>query len=208
MKLALRMSGLTLIELLIAVAVFSVLSVLAYSGLNNVLLAANRTQAESEKLAQLQMAMRFIQRDFDQLVNRQIRDQFGDKQPALESAEPSDEQPMVTFTRAGWPNPGGQLRSTLQRVAYDLNEEEERLVRITWTELDGAPEETALRTTLLEPVTELSFRYMNDQGDWQRTWPPLQQSVGLNQAALPKAVEVNLTAEPWGRLHRILLTPL
>jgi general secretion pathway protein J len=204
---AARMTGLTLIELLIAVAVFSVLSALAYSGLNNVLLTASRTQAEAEKLAQLQMAMRFIQRDFDQLINRQIRDQFGDKQPPLESAEPSDEQPIVSFTRAGWSNPARQLRSTLQRVAYDLNEEEERLVRITWPELDGATEETALRMILLEPVTALSFRYMNDQGDWQNTWPPLQQSIGLNQAPLPKAVEFNLTAEPWGRLRRILLLP-
>ena len=207
MKPAVRMAGLTLIELLIAVAVFSVLSALAYSGLNNVLFAASRIQAEAEQLAQLQMVMRFIQRDFDQLVNRQIRDQFGDKQPPLESAEPSDEQPIVSFTRAGWSNPTGQLRSTLQRVAYDLNEEEERLVRITWLELDGATEKAALRMILLEPVTELSFRYMNDQGHWQNTWPPLQQSIGLNQAPLPKAVEVNLTAKPWGRLRRILLLP-
>jgi general secretion pathway protein J len=201
-----RASGLTLIELLIAVAVFSVLSALAYSGLNNILLASGHTQAEAERLAALQLAMRYLQRDVDQMLNRPIRDQYGDPQPPLVSAEHSDEEPLVSFTRAGWANPAGQLRSTLQRVAYDLDEEEERLLRLTWPLLDGATEETTIKATLLEAVTELDFRFMDEQGQWQRTWPSLQQAGGGAQA-LPRALEVTVTTEHWGEIRRIMLLP-
>lgn len=205
-----RAQGLTLIELLIAVAVFAVLSALAYGGLNNVLLTSSRTQVEAEKLTVLQMAMRYLQRDVDQMVNRPIRDQYGDEQPPLISAEHSDEEALISFTRAGWTNPAEQLRSTLQRVAYDYDEENEEFVRITWTALDGATEENELITTLLESVTELEFRFMDEQGDWQTAWPPLQQQPqpGSDAATLPKALEVTLTTESWGEIRRILLLPL
>jgi general secretion pathway protein J len=198
--------GLTLIELLIAVAVFSVLSALAYSGLNNILLTSSHTRAEAQQLATLQMAMRFLQRDVEQVLDRPVRDQYGDPKPPLVSAEPSAEEPMISFTRAGWANPAGQPRSTLQRVAYDLDEEDERLIRVTWPLLDGASEETMLKTTLLESVTELEFRFMNEEGQWQRSWPPLLQDPNVSHP-LPKALEVTMTAEPWGEIQRILPLP-
>lgn len=200
-----RVRGLTLIELLIAVAVFSVLSALAYSGLNNILLTSSHAQAEGERLIALQMAMRYLQRDVEQLVNRPIRDQYGDPQPALVSAELKAEQPLVSFTRAGWANPAGQLRSQLQRVAYDLDEEEEQLLRIIWPLLDGASEETRITTTLLETVTELEFRFMGERGEWQTSWPPLQQDPSAEP--LPRAIEITMTAEPWGEIRRIMLLP-
>lgn len=205
-----RARGLTLIELLIAVAVFAVLSALAYGGLNNVLLTTTRTQAEADKLMVLQMAMRYLQRDVDQILNRPIRDQYGDERPPLVSAEHRDEEPLISFTRAGWTNPAEQLRSTLQRVAYDYDEKEEEFVRVTWNALDGATEENALTTTLLESVTELEFRFMDEQGNWQTSWPPLQQQPqpGSDVATLPKALEVTLTTEAWGEIRRMLLLPL
>jgi general secretion pathway protein J len=204
-----RARGLTLIELLIAVAVFAVLSALAYGGLNNVLLTSSRTQAEADKLMVLQLAMRYLQRDVDQIVDRPIRDQYGDPQPALISTEHSEEEPLISFTRAGWTNPAGQLRSTLQRVAYDYDEEEEEFVRIAWTTLDGATEETALRTTLLESVTGVEFRFMDQDEQWQTDWPPLQQQAqpGQNAQNLPKALEMVITTETWGEIRRILLLP-
>jgi general secretion pathway protein J len=198
-------SGLTLIELLIAVAVFSVLSALAYSGLNNILLTSRHTRAEGERLGALQMAVRYVQNDFDQLINRPIRDEFGDAQPALETAELDDEQPLVSFTRAGWANPAGQRRSQLQRVAYDFDEEEERLLRITWPLLDGAPEEMRVITTLLGSVNALEFRYMDETGQWQKTWPPLRQTPSAKP--LPKALEVTIKAAPWGEVRRLVLLP-
>ena len=48
MSARLNFEGFTLLELLIAVAVFAVLSALAYGGLNNVLLTSRYTQEDAE----------------------------------------------------------------------------------------------------------------------------------------------------------------
>jgi general secretion pathway protein J len=202
---SIRRSGLTLIELLISVAIFAVLSALAYGGLNNVLLTSARTQAETKRLTTLQLAMLYLERDINQMIDRPIRGQYGDIEPALAAPPPDAEQPLMSFTRAGWANPAGQLRSQLERVAYDFDEEKEQLVRITWPLLDGASKETEIKTTLLDAVTGLKFRFMDDQEQWHTSWPPLLANPGT--VPRPKAIEVSLTVQPWGELRRIMLLP-
>jgi general secretion pathway protein J len=202
---SIRRSGLTLIELLISVAIFAVLSALAYGGLNNVLLTSTHTQAETKRLTTLQLAMLYLERDINQMIDRPIRGQYGDIEPALAAPPPDAEQPLMSFTRAGWANPAGQLRSQLERVAYDFDEEKEQLVRITWPLLDGASKETEIKTTLLDAVTGLKFRFMDDQEQWHTSWPPLLANPGT--IPRPKAIEVSLTVQPWGELRRIMLLP-
>jgi general secretion pathway protein J len=200
-----RRSGLTLIELLISVAIFAVLSALAYGGLNNVLLTSTHTQAETKRLTTLQLTMLYLERDINQMIDRPIRGQYGDMEPALVAPPPDAEQPLMSFTRAGWANPAGQLRSQLERVAYDFDEEKEQLVRITWPLLDGASKETEIKATLLDAVTGLKFRFMDDQEQWHTSWPPLLANPGT--VPRPKAIEVSLTVQPWGELRRIMLLP-
>jgi general secretion pathway protein J len=202
---SIRRSGLTLIELLISVAIFAVLSALAYGGLNNVLLTSAHTQAETKRLTTLQLAMLYLERDINQMIDRPIRGQYGDMEPALAAPPPDAEQPLMSFTRAGWANPAGQLRSQLERVAYDFDEEKEQLVRITWPLLDGASKETEIKATLLDAVTGLKFRFMDDQEQWHTSWPPLLANPGT--IPRPKAIEVSLTVQPWGELRRIMLLP-
>ena len=197
--------GLTLIELLISISVFALLSALAYGGLNSVLLTAGRTQAATEQLTNLQLTMRFIERDIVQIVNRPIRDQYGDLEFALEAPPPYAEEPLISFTRAGWANPAGQLRSQLARVAYDFNEEKRQLVRIVWPLLDGAGKETAIRTPMLDNVTAGKFRHMDEQEQWRAVWPPLVMNSPT--IPMPKAIEVTLTAQPWGEIRRIMVLP-
>jgi general secretion pathway protein J len=202
---SIRRSGLTLIELLISVAIFAVLSALAYGGLNNVLLTSTHTQAETKRLTTLQLAMLYLERDINQMIDRPTRGQYGDMEPALAAPPPDAEQPLMSFTRAGWANPAGQLRSQLERVAYDFDEEKEQLVRITWPLLDGASKETEIKATLLDAVTGLKFRFMDEQEQWHTSWPPLLANPGT--IPRPKAIEVSITVQPWGELRRIMLLP-
>ncbi|CAK0777772.1 general secretion pathway protein J [Gammaproteobacteria bacterium] len=72
--------GFTLLELLIAIAIFAVLAAMAYGGLNTVLSSSRYAAIQVERLTRIQTAVTTISRDLVQVVNRSIRDEYGDKQ--------------------------------------------------------------------------------------------------------------------------------
>lgn len=228
-------SGFTLIELMVAVAVFAVLGALAYGGLNRVLATQTHIEQSMERLRALQLTFRYLQRDFELLINRPVRDQFGDLQPALRSGEERGAENWLSLTHAGWRNPAGLRRSTLQRVEYALDEQEEydNLLRLAWPLLDGYGADTeqeededgyagdAVVTPLLTGIEELKIRFLDEQNAWQDVWPPLDSPSAARNAPgisgqlpgapaetfLPRAVEITLVAEPWGEIRRLMALP-
>lgn len=189
-------AGFTLLELILAVAIFAVTFVLAYGGLNAVLDGRELVDQRVEELRDLSMAIRALEGDLEQLQARPIRDQFGDTQPAL--LMPDSER--LELTRGGWRNPLFRRRSHLQRVAYRLEEGE--LIREYWLTLDRPQQAESEEDVLLEGITELQWRFLDAAREWQDTWPPLN-SGGLqpDAVALPLAVELTLESEQWGDLR-------
>lgn len=185
--------GFTLVELLVALLVFAVMSVLAYGGLRSVLEASASAGAHADRLASLQRTFTAFARDVEQLADRGIRDEYGDRQPALRVG---GDELLLELTRAGWRNPAGQTRSTLQRVAYRLDDG--ALHRLQWAVLDRALESTANESELLDGVQGVTLRFLDQALAWHGEWPPL----GVDGARL-RAVEVVLELEDWGKLRRL-----
>ena len=196
-----RKNGFTLLELLIALGIFSLVSVMAFSGMRAVQDSNEQVQQVSKELSKLQVAFLLMGRDMQQAVARSIRDDFGDVQAAL-TGSGSGFGNMLEFTRAGWVNPLGQQRSTMQRVAYGLKEN--NLVRISWLMLDRAQGSEPLEAVLLKDVKGFELRFLNLESQWVSEWPP--QVFGEDEVApsLPKAIEVTLEMEGWGKLVRLL----
>jgi general secretion pathway protein J len=193
-------NGFTLLEVLVAIGMFAILGVLAYGGLNTVLTAQTHSKQEAERLAALQLSMRYLQRDIEQFVDRPVRDKFGDLKPSLMVSE----QSTLELTHAGWRNPAGLLRSQLQRVSYGLDDES-TLIRMISPILDGADEDKLIRTSLLENVEELEIRVLDEQGNWQKEWPPLNEAQKTpGETMQPMALEITLTANPWGKIRRLI----
>lgn len=191
-----RSAGFTLLELLIALAIFAIMSVIAYGGLRSVLEARDRAAASADRLAELQLAFTIIGRDLEQAVDRPIRDEFGDPESALEGTEES-----LELTRGGWRNPAGLQRSELQRVAYSLEGEE--LLRRTWQVLDRTQGSEPRSTALLSDVEELSLRYLDADREWRTFWPTGPAAVAGVEAALPIGIEISVTTERWGQVTRL-----
>lgn len=197
--------GFTLLELLVALAIFAVIAVMAYSGLDTVLTARLQTDQHAAQLAQLQMAFTSLGRDIEQHIRRPIRDQYGDTQPTLQGTIS-----QMEFTRAGWRNPAQQKRSSLQRVAYLM--EDKTLWRSYWWVLDRAQDARPIRMDLLNEVNEIKLRYLDDNLRWHEQWPRLDllNTIPDENANLPqtlKAIEVTLTVEGWGRITRLFRVP-
>ncbi|MEW5755800.1 MAG: type II secretion system minor pseudopilin GspJ [Pseudomonadota bacterium] len=203
-----RADGFTLLELIVSLVIFSIMSIMAYQGLRNVMDARETAELKAQNLRELQKAFLIMERDFGQSVNRPVRDSYGAPlAPFL--TPPSYEDKRVEFTRAGWRNPLGRARSDLQRVAYGLKDG--KLLRYHWVELDRSLGSEPIATELLSGVEalELCFYTRNSQGRCIETWPPAATTTGApneQQApALPFGIEVRLKLKQWGEISRLFL---
>lgn len=197
--------GFTLLELIVALAVFAIMATAAYSGLRNVLFTRAAVETQSRRLAAVQLAIYRLEQDIEQMTPRGIRDAYGEFQAAVMGGELLEDR--LTLTRAGWDNPLGQTRASIQRVAYRL--QDGRLWRLHWDVLDRGSALQPRETLLLERVREFQVRFLADN-DWRDDWPPPaddEAGIKKNLMALPRAVEISLTLEDWGEITRLLPIP-
>jgi len=120
-------SGFTLIELIIAVAIFSMIALAANQVLQSVTNSSSLSDTELSELQKLQRAMLVIERDFQQIADRVPRAQGLDNQLILDGGEFEFESDAdaIAMVRSGWHNPQLILpRSTLQNVVYRVQEEQ------------------------------------------------------------------------------------
>ncbi len=197
-----RQRGFTLLELVAAMAIFAMMSVMAYGGLSALINTREGLNASYQRVQQWQMTVQRLRLDLGQVRARPIRDQFGDPQPAL--YEP--EEGRLEFTHGGRRNPLLLPRSNLERVAYYLDTDG-RLIRQSWAHLDRAQADTPLELTLLHDIDRLAWRFLDDQDEWLKDWPPNALSNTPNQAIpIPRAVELLLESKRLGELRFLFVT--
>ena len=196
--------GLTLIELLVAVFVFSVMAALAYAAIARLLDHTAFLEDRMARMRAIQVTMRFLESDLLQAVPRPVRDELGEVLVgAIRSAATSPF--ALELTRGGWTNPAGLPRSTQQRLAYQLLDGE--LSRYHWTVLDRTFSNQPVRTVLLDEVDTIGFRYLLADGGWADQWPPpgnLGTASAIDPRHRPRAVEIVLVLADEGELTRIV----
>ena len=210
--------GMTLVELLIALAIFAVLSTITHGAIRAALEARERIETQNARLAALQKAIAIIERDVSQIANRPIRDENGEPLPALASSGSGAR--LMEFTRTGWQNPMGAKRGHLRRVAYEIaygtghetghetgyKGDEKQLLRLVWHVLDRAQDSLPSSSVLLTRVNDVAIRYLNAEYEWQTEWPLQQwgQETAPADSGLPKGIEITIDAQEFGRISRLL----
>ncbi|MEM1175619.1 MAG: type II secretion system minor pseudopilin GspJ [Pseudomonadota bacterium] len=196
-----RQSAFTLIEVLVALAVFGVMTVLAYAALGQTLSNADLLTARMDRLKEIQRAVRVLDADLMQAAPRPIRNPLTDEaSPALLSDISYDF--ALELSRSGWNNPAGLKRSTQQRSAYRVEDGE--LIRYHWNVLDRTFANEPFRVVLLDGVESLTFQYLRASGDWTPQWPPGGADNASNPTLRPRAVEFTLTLTAEGEITRLL----
>lgn len=201
-----RAAGFTLLELLVAMAIFAIIGALAMGGLNSVISQQEIARKQLDRLHQVQRAMRVMTSDFSELAPRYVRDEGGAYELPLSAKSDIAScgfEYLVCFSRDGWRNPFGQFpRGTLQRVQYRL--EDGKLVREHFTVMDRTLANEPKKDVLLEDVDrfELSFLDKASKGDWLTEWPPLQQGTTEASGVL-EAVRIDVVLKDWGEIVRI-----
>lgn len=199
--------GFTLLELLIAIALFALLGVATWRLLDGVLRADQAVRAQTEHLRRLDRALWQLERDLLQAVPRPVRDADGQPLAAFLAAPATDVQADLEFTRGGARPPAELPRATLQRVAWRWHEG--RLERLRWAALDRRADGKPQRQEALADVEALHWRYLGEDGQWHRQWPPQGRATVPGEAdrSLPRAVELQLRVPRLGTLRRLWRLP-
>ncbi len=190
-------NGFTLLEILIALFIFSMISLMLTTALRSVMDAQSETTLKAERLNRLQFALLMLSRDVEQIVNRPILNAKGNEEAALIGTPQA-----LIFTHTGFANPTGELlRSSLSRTGFVLSDG--TLSRLTWLALDQAPNATAHRRLLLSNVTG-HFEYLDQEGRFHEAWPVDEKK----DQPLPKAVKIKLTITRWGSIDQLYVIPV
>ncbi len=193
--------GFTLLELLVAISIFAIISAMAYGGLTRVLQDRDRLEVEHEFWRSLSLTFARMEEDLSQARTRTVRDVSGFTLPALRG-QPTDTRamgsPSLEFTRGGVLTFDAGARSDMQRVAYRLVDG--TLQRLIWPVLDQAPQTKPLELPLIKNVEDFQVRFYSPSGVWLDVWP----ASGIGDP-LPRGVEIKLTLTGRGEFTRLFL---
>ena len=196
-----RLQAFTLIEMLVAMAVFAILAALAYGVLSQTIINSELMNARMDRLKALQKTVRVLSEDFMQLNPRPVRQELGG---SISAALTTDFQTTyaVELTRAGWNNPLVLPRPTLQRAAYRLEADE--LIRYHWNVLDRTLANEPVAEVLIDGVESIVFRFYPTSGEPVEQWPP-QNTPGIQGARQrPRAVQIILSLVSEGEITRLI----
>jgi general secretion pathway protein J len=197
--------GFTLIEVLVALAVFGVLSVMAYMALGQTLSNADLLGERMQRLQAIQRTIRYLDSDLMQAAPRPVRGLLGDGyEPAIRSSFASEY--ALEMTHGGWTNPAGMPRGTLQRSAY--RSEDGELSRYHWRVLDRTINNEPIGVVLLDGIESIEFRYLTTDWEGSEQWPPTSVTGPAGFRLRPRGVEVVLTLTDEGEIRRLVeITP-
>lgn len=189
-----RTRGFTLIEVLVAVAIFAFIGIGANALLRTIIDTHEKTLSLNDRYAMYSRLFDLVERDLMQVTPRPVRGEYGDTLPALEVGGTPY---LLEFTHDGWSNPANRPRSDLQRVAYALDEDG-NVVRRFWLVVDRAEDSEPVTQTLLSHVDDFRVNAVLDDGSVVDQWPP------GNPTDLPFAVEILIDIDGVGELRKVV----
>lgn len=194
-------NGFTLVEVLIAMFIFSLISVGATSALTSSLRGKAQMNERLDAMTQIQSMRSIIRGDLSQIILRESRDAYGSVEPYVLSGGVED---LITFTRSGRMNPGGlEPRSEFQRVSYVF--ESGNLIRRSLDQTNPAPQTISRDRILLAGLddADISFQIKTQQQVTTNRgtitlldYSPPQDTllIAPNQTAdLPSMITIDLT---------------
>ncbi|WP_216934942.1 MULTISPECIES: type II secretion system minor pseudopilin GspJ [unclassified Acinetobacter] len=179
--------GFTLVELLVAIAIFAVLSALGWKVFDYIVKTKDQNTIHEQRLGQLQSTYQQILRDTVQTVPLTANIN-GDIQPALVL-----QNGRFNFSKTGVTDPLEQGISPDERIEYQYRADEKRLYRLKYRNLNQTGRDQPESSILLSEVEQFQIVVLNPNEITQ--WP--DASADLNQLEqkkrLPKGIKINLT---------------
>lgn len=186
--------GFTLLEILIALFIFTILAMMMTRGLHTVIDAQSGTERHAERLRELQLVLIRLSRDVEQVVNRPIKTSDGQDASAFYGTARG-----FVFTHGGL---SSQQQQSLQRTQYIWTQG--GFWRMVWSVLDQAAKSPPpSQRLLIADVIDAKFEYLDDKKSFHYDWPP----SGKSNAPIPRALRIHLTIKDWGTFTQTYVIP-
>lgn len=179
--------GFTLVELLVAIAIFAVLSALGWKVFDYLAKVKDRNAMHEANLEQLQESYQQILRDTMQAVPLTANIK-GQQQPALVL-----QNGRFNFSKTGVTDPLQQGISPHERVEYQYRADEKKLYRLKYRNLHQTGNDQPESSVMLDEVEafEIVVLNPNELSSWPESSVDWQQTEQLR--LLPKGIKINLT---------------
>src|SRR5260221_3187741 len=186
--------GFTLVELLVALAIFAIVTGFASRGLNAMLESREALERESRKWRDVALFVGRIERDFGEVRERRAMGVSGTPLAPVSSVIESPASPDgLALTRSGSPLQESALAAP-QRLAYRLRDG--NVERLVWTSVDASPREEPAAVAVLKRVNGLGFRFLDASGEWRPSWG----LPGRAETLPPAPVEITPTPPSGGSI--------
>lgn len=169
--------GFTLMEVLVAMVLLALFTLVTYRALDTVLQAQRRAGDEMARWRELAAAFAWMESDLSNAVVRP--DPRSPTESGFRSVSEADGAMQFELVRQ-LPE---DMDEGLQRVGYRCKQQS--LIRLNWNELADTGQPPA-EVTLLKGLSACSFKYMGSAGEWLGVWLPQARQ------RLPRAVELSL----------------
>lgn len=186
-----RARGFTLVEALLALAIFSVIAVLAYRATSSLAEGESRLSAEASRWRALESLFTRFEADIRQAIPRSAR--LGSAREPAWVGTTFEGHSALTFTRAGSefaiePVNGGQ------RIGYRLRGD--TLEIAYWPAIDHAADVRPVVYPLVAGIARFDLDYLTRAGLWRDRWPL------LGEEDVPRAVRLALTLDDGAQVDR------
>ena len=190
-----RVRGFTLVEMLVALVVFGLLSAATVGVLVHAADNREAVGARMDRLGEFQRARALIKADLGQAAPRRVRRGDGSAARTAFIGQRPGDAPLWGFVRRGWSNPDGAARASLQYVEYRIAGRQ--LERTAHAALDGARAPAPQVVLTGVDATAIGYRY---RGQWNDGWPG-----GADE--IPEAIRLTLDVDGLGTIEQLFLLP-
>lgn len=180
-------SGFTLVELLVAIAIFAVLSALGWKVFDHIISTKDQNTVHEQRLDALQQAYQQILRDTLQIVPL-TSNMNADIRAAL-----TLQNDQLSFSKSGVTDPLQQGIGPDERIEYVYRQDEKKLYRLRYQNLNQTGREQADSSILLENVDQFRVTLLNPDEilEWPLAGVDLEQLV--EKQKLPRGIKINIT---------------
>jgi general secretion pathway protein J len=189
-----RVRGFTLIEVMTALLVLSLLALMSYRGLGAVLDAREHVKHETDKWRSVAAFFSRFERDVELAAPRPVRS-AGSIAPPWLGVPPGTSAASLEFSRFA-SNAGVD---TARRIGYRLNDRNEVELWL-WAGLDVAPDAQPARYAVLTGVKTFELQYLNPALVWVDAWP-----ASPTDQALPRAVRLRIVLSSNEEIVRVFV---